>query len=94
MELIAIHPHALKHGLTETDITCAWNSAFAWFRRDLENGGIDTFSLDLMEKTASWSSLLDVAPTEMVTSFTTPLSLLRARCSGKSESIDRRRYGR
>lgn len=41
MELIAIHPHALKHGLTETDITCAWNSAFAWFRRDLENGGID-----------------------------------------------------
>lgn len=21
MELIAIHPHALKHGLTETDIT-------------------------------------------------------------------------
>ncbi len=39
MELIAIHPHALKHGLTETDITCAWNSAFAWFRRDLENGG-------------------------------------------------------
>ena len=41
MELIAIHPHSLKHGLTETDITCAWNSAFAWFRRDLENGGID-----------------------------------------------------
>ena len=41
MELIAIHPHALKHGLTETDTTCAWNSAFAWFRRDLENGGID-----------------------------------------------------
>lgn len=41
MELIAIHPHALKHGLTETDITSAWNSAFAWFRRDLENGGID-----------------------------------------------------
>ncbi len=37
MELIAIHPHALKHGLTETDIICAWNSAFAWFRRDLEN---------------------------------------------------------
>ncbi len=41
MELIAIHPHALKHGLTESDITCAWNSAFTWFRRDLENGGID-----------------------------------------------------
>lgn len=41
MELIAIHPHVLKHGLTETDIICAWNSAFAWFRRDLENGGID-----------------------------------------------------
>ena len=41
MELIAIHPHALKHGLTETDITCAWTSVFAWFRRDLENGGID-----------------------------------------------------
>lgn len=94
MELIAIHPHALKHGLTETDIRCAWNSAFAWFRRDLENGGIDYVLVGLDGKTASWSSLLDVAPTEMVTSFTTPLSLLRARCSGKSESIDRRRYGR
>ena len=69
MELIAIHPHALKHGLTETDITCAWNSAFAWFRRDLENGGIDYVLVGLDGKTASWSSLLDVAPTEMVTSW-------------------------
>ena len=41
MELLAIHPHAFKHGLTETDIESAWTCAFAWFRRDLENGGID-----------------------------------------------------
>ena len=53
-----------------------------------------TFSLDLMEEAVSWNSSLDIAPIEMATSFTTPLSLLHARCSEKSGSIDRRRYGR
>ena len=94
MELIAIHPHALKHGLTETDIICAWNSAFAWFRRDLENGGIDYVLVGLDGRSRLMELIARCCPIGMVTSFTTPLSLLRARCSGKSESIDRRRYGR
>ena len=41
MDLYSIHPHALKHGLSKGEITSAWNQAFAWFRRDLDNGGID-----------------------------------------------------
>lgn len=94
MELIAIHPHALKHGLTETDITCAWNSAFAWFRRDLENGGIDYVLVGLDGRNRLMELIARYCPIEMVTSFTMPLSLLRAKCSGKSGSIDRRRYGR
>lgn len=94
MELIAIHPHALKHGLTETDIRCAWTPLSHGSGVILKMEASITFSLDLMEETVLWSSSLDVAPIEMVTSFTTPLSLLRARCSEKSGSIDRRRYGR
>ena len=39
MDLYSIHPHALKHGLSKDEITSAWNQAFAWFRRDLDNGG-------------------------------------------------------
>lgn len=41
MDLYSIHPHALKHGLSKDEITSAWNQAFAWIRRDLDNGGID-----------------------------------------------------
>lgn len=94
MELIAIHPHALKHGLTETDITCAWNSAFAWFRRDLENGGIDYVLVGLDGRSRLMELIARYCPNRDGYIITTPLSLLRARCSGKSGSIDRRRYGR
>ena len=94
MELIAIHPHALKHGLTETDITCAGTPLLHGSGVILKTEVSITFSLDLMEEAVSWSSSLDIVPIEMATSFTTPLSLLRTRCSGKSGSIDRRRYGR
>jgi len=41
MELAAIHPNALKHGLTEEDIRHAWSNAFEWIRRDRDDGIID-----------------------------------------------------
>lgn len=41
MELIAIHPNALKHGLTEEGIRHAWDNAFEWIRRDRDDGLID-----------------------------------------------------
>ena len=89
-------PHALKHGLTETDSTYAWNSALHGSGVILKTEVSITFSLDLMEEAVSWSSSLDIVPIEMATSFTTPLnlSLPTTGCSGKSGSIDRRRYGR
>ena len=46
MDLYSIHPHALKHGLSKDEITSAWNQAFAWFRRDLDNGALTTFWLE------------------------------------------------
>ena len=41
MELAAIHPNALKHGLTEGDIRHARSNAFEWIRRDRDDGMID-----------------------------------------------------
>lgn len=41
MELLAVHPHAFKHGLTEADIRCAWRNAFCWARRDRDDGKVD-----------------------------------------------------
>ncbi len=41
MDLIAIHPNALKHGLAEEDIRHAWDNAFEWLRRDRDDGLID-----------------------------------------------------
>ena len=41
MNLFEVHPHAYIHGLSEDDIRSAWENAFEWIRRDLDNGGID-----------------------------------------------------
>lgn len=41
MELVAIHPNALKHGLTEGDVRHAWHNAVEWVRRDRDDGLID-----------------------------------------------------
>lgn len=41
MNLIAIHPHAFKHGLTEDEIEHVWRNAFEWARRDRDDGKIE-----------------------------------------------------
>lgn len=38
MELIAIHSHAYKHGLSEGAIRHAWRNAFEWCRRERDDG--------------------------------------------------------
>lgn len=38
MELLDIHPHAHKHGLTRGEIERAWRNAFEWARRDRDDG--------------------------------------------------------
>lgn len=41
MRPVTIHPHARKHGLSNEDIAHAWRNAFAWMRRDRDDGATD-----------------------------------------------------
>lgn len=38
MDLLNVHPHAYKHGLTNEEIEHAWRNAFEWARRDRDDG--------------------------------------------------------
>ena len=42
---IAVHEHALKHGLTEDDIVHAWRNAYATGWRIRDNGAIDILAV-------------------------------------------------
>ncbi len=41
MDLVAVHPHAYKHGLTEGEIRSVWRNAFEWARRDRADGAVE-----------------------------------------------------
>ena len=50
VELIGIHPHAYKHGLTSDEIEHAWRNAFEQARRDRADGRVDYLLVGLDQK--------------------------------------------